>query len=683
MILKDGLVANRDAFSMIDGTIECFVDDNGNIENTESVFELTGNRVNGVLTLVLGGTVKNPNFAISAKLNYAPPITKKTIDNVIDLVSPVYLDDVIQGDTEFRGKIRISGDIVGIGDNTLVVEFLEGSVYYNGEIKLDDNGKPYDNIILEYDEMETEGQQNLLNIVVSEDGQIYQKIESYKIINDPNRNLYKENWKPASRSASVSVLPDSMMYGYRTALGEIRLVIEGEVQDIKVTATSSLFMKSPDFIVLPEGTKEAPSTITVYESKIDNFNLYSTYERRHNRKYKELASHITNMKLDLYSPRYDYNLGKCWMDGTCSFDIFFPQIKSKVDEKTHEDDFDYIWTQGYYPKSYYGSDSDVSANRYDNWTSSTHVEFTDTFEFDTVIGDMVEISKTFDLYLAEYTDNIVEGKITVTIDGCIDDKIGVRPTKPVRDIRITVDELGDVKLKGVYAALYDIDDTYTLDYKDKDKDCKSLESLGIKTVKVKNNGRYPMLNKIGSYDRKDTVTIDIDFDNKSSLHTSSTETFPLTIRLDKDANLTHGNMVFNVYKDIKTSQFNGDEYDVDEYMDGTITIGLVDSQYKIIDVSLVYHTGWEIICSSEDFNYVTTFSGVRGCAVLKSNKKAVSPDRKFNLIVDFMESEKSNNGLSFNSFNIGGTRWHHNWGCDSIVIENCSIDENGNVKFDG
>jgi hypothetical protein len=171
--LKDGIVANRDVFSMIDGTIECFVDENGNIENTESVFELTGNRVNGVLTLVLGGTVKNPNFVISAKLNYAPPVTKKTIDNVIDLVSPVYLDDVMQGDTEFRGKIRISGDIVGIGDNTLVVEFLEGSVYYDGKIKVDEYGKPYDNIILEYDEMGEDGQQNLLNIVVSEDGQIY------------------------------------------------------------------------------------------------------------------------------------------------------------------------------------------------------------------------------------------------------------------------------------------------------------------------------------------------------------------------------------------------------------------------------------------------------------------------------------------------------------------------------
>ena len=137
---------------MVNGVIECFVSDDGQIELSENTFNLIGNRVKGTLTVILGGSVQNPDVKVSAKLQYSPAITKKDIDEVIELVSPVYLDDVLQNNTDFVGKIRISGEIIGVGDNTLWVEFLNGTVLYNGEQKLDENGNPYDSIILEYDE---------------------------------------------------------------------------------------------------------------------------------------------------------------------------------------------------------------------------------------------------------------------------------------------------------------------------------------------------------------------------------------------------------------------------------------------------------------------------------------------------------------------------------------------------
>ena len=150
--LDKGTIANRDTFHMVKSTFECFVDDEGNIEETNEVFSLVGNRAHGKLNLKLGGTIKNPNFVLSAELEYTPAVTKRVVDEIITLKSHVYVDDVIQDNTDFIGKLRIFGEIVGIGDNTLIVEFLGGTVLYNGSPKLDSNGNPYDNIILEYDD---------------------------------------------------------------------------------------------------------------------------------------------------------------------------------------------------------------------------------------------------------------------------------------------------------------------------------------------------------------------------------------------------------------------------------------------------------------------------------------------------------------------------------------------------
>ena len=111
-----------------------------------------------------------------------------------------------------------------------------------------------------------------------------------------------------------------MMYKYRTALGEIRLVIEGSVTDVIGMASSSLFLKSPDFIELPNATKDNPLVVKAYTDHLGKFKLYSTYERRFTDvdktvKYKEVDIKIKDFSLNLYNPRYEYNTSKCWMDG--------------------------------------------------------------------------------------------------------------------------------------------------------------------------------------------------------------------------------------------------------------------------------------------------------------------------------------------------------------------------------
>ena len=170
-----------------------------------------------------------------------------------------------------------------------------------------------------------------------------------------------------------------MMYDYRTALGEIKLIIEGEVSDIQISTSSSLFIKSNDFIDLPQGTEEQPVFITAYHDGFKTFKLYSTYERRFDKRYCDLDVKIENVRLNLYNPRYDYNLGKCWMDGDCTFSIRIPYKKISQGE----------WEFSNYPRYYYNTDPDIS--NYGNWVDTTNnhydFHFTDTWEFDNTIGD--------------------------------------------------------------------------------------------------------------------------------------------------------------------------------------------------------------------------------------------------------------------------------------------------------
>ena len=91
-------------------------------------------------------------------------------------------------------------------------------------------------------------------------------------------------------------------------------------------------MKTPDFIELPEFSEENPMIITGYYDKFEGFRIYSTYERRFGKMYFNTDVKIDNVELQLYSPRYDYNLGKCWMDGKCHFEVIVPAHKKQQSE---------------------------------------------------------------------------------------------------------------------------------------------------------------------------------------------------------------------------------------------------------------------------------------------------------------------------------------------------------------
>ena len=294
--------------------------------------------------------------------------------------------------------------------------------------------------------------------------------------------MYKENWEKENIDKK-SKLPNGMMYDYRTALGEIRLVIEGEVSNISVKSSSTLFMKSPDFIELPDTTSINPSVITAYHDESNIFRLYSTYERREQRMFVDSNIKIENVKLKLYDPRYDYNLGKCYMTGDYHFEIIVPSNKVKQTDVQVT----------YYPKTYHPDDKDI--NLYESYNKTVEFDLTaETFTFDTVVGDMIPKTYTFDA--SEYSNGIIDGELTCKFEGCIDDRISEQKDGPVRDIRITIDDVAESPLRGVYAALYDIEDIY---YMTSDNDCKTLVDNGFSSFTVKNNNTYPMLDADGTY----------------------------------------------------------------------------------------------------------------------------------------------------------------------------------------
>jgi hypothetical protein len=238
--------------------------------------------------------------------------------------------------------------------------------------------------------------------------------------------------------------------------------------------------------------------------------------------------------------------------------------------------------------------------KYESWDDGNliyTIPIEEPFEFDTIVGDMTkQITQTHDLTKPDDKDSwniITNGSIKCTFDGCIDDRIGIAGSGDTRDIRIVIDEnevMGE--LRGVYAALFDIDDEYDLT---SDADCSLLtKDTQICKVHVKNNTFYPMHNKVGRYHREDTVSVDLDFilEDGSILHTSKSEgTFALTVDVDKDALMTHEDMVFNV----KTDKFKGVDGRV-FYIKGTITVGLDgNSCYIVKDADLVSRVIWTLI----------------------------------------------------------------------------------------
>lgn len=652
----NGIIATRDTFGMVESSIECFVNDDGSIDETEYEFALLGNRINGSLFLTLGGTVSRPDFRMRVEFDYKPSVTKRVVDQMIHLVSPVYLDDVIQNNVEFVGDIRIFGEIVGAGDNNLLVEFLGGTVLYDGVPQLDENGKPYDNIVLEYDDdLLIEGQQNELHIVVSEDGKIYQKIETYKIINDPNLNLYKSNWESQQRSASV--LPDGMMYKYRTCLGEIRLIVDGEVSDIKLKTTSALFVKSPDFIELPVYTN-----VVDYNTNADNFTMYSPYERRFdNRTYRLFNNRFSEVSLNLTNPIYDFNRGTCQMTGELSISFTNPSNNTNEVDENGNIIFEDVW----YPNGCYSYDDDIN-NYYAYSRSDCSINVSGLiFVFDTVRGDMTNPIE-MDVNVSDLSDKL-RGKLHITIDGCVDDRIGIHDN-PSRDIRIDIIEVEPIS--GVYAALYDIDDEGEFEIVGLD---------GRRKVKAKNNKMYPMLDRAGQYNRNDyveiVVSVDINGVGDAEEDAKTSDTFSLNISLDELGNLKHKNMVFAIDHETDSGT-----------LEGTVTIGLVDSVYKIVDVALEYIcSGWRLIGEEQYFEQNTPWSHISGILKLQFardggdkfvDELVVKSKQDFNAKVSFENVTIGVFDIA-NNDNPSGIVYFNDFGIEGHEFENCQILEDG------
>lgn len=623
--LDKGIINDRDVFSMVDGVIECFVDDQGNIlpVTQEGVFNLTGNRINGKLHVILSGNVKSPTCEMWAEINYNPAVTKSIVNKIIKISSPVYIDEIQQKTINFIGDVCLTGEILGVGDNTLTVEFNNGTITYDGVIETNEEGNRYDNIVLEYPE-------NDIRIVVASDGTIYQKIETFKVINDPDNNLYK--------NGDDSVLPDGMLYDYRTGWGEIRMVIGGSVDDISIKVDSELFIKSPDFIQLPD---EVIISDNKYNFELEPFRMYSNYERRNGTTYKEIGHRVSDVKLTLINPRYDYNKGCCYMDGTMSFGYSVPTE----------------YNNGYYTNKTYLIDyhtSDIDKSRYGKWQTETReFAFNEEFEFDTVVGDMVRpVIKTF-----EFDGEKITGGLKVKIDGCIDDKIGAGG-EPIRDIRITIDEVNDDPLKGVFVSLFDIDENYTLSVEEKSE---WKDNWNCYSISVKNKGNYPTYFKADTYNLKPNVSIDVVFYNEYNnkiCSTTATYAGALSgIEVGQDGSLTHGDMVF----DIKECQLTN------ATVSGTITIGVVDSQYIVKNVALKYTLkSWTLSVQSADVeSYQGNYCSASTSGIITPSKTQVLEDEYFDLAMS----------VTLKSYSWNGTAdWDYASKSNNNVIKNVYID---------
>lgn len=625
--LDKGIINDRDSFSMIDGIIECFVDDLGDISTTESVFDLTGNRINGKLYVKISGNVKSPVSEIRAEFNYNPAVTKSSIDKSITISSPVYLDDVPQSTMRFIGDVNLSGEILGVGDNILNIGFTNGTITYNNEIKTDEKGNRYDNIILEYPE-------NDIKIVVAEDGTIYQKIETFKVVNDPEINRYK--------SGSNSVLPDGMLYEYRTGSGEIRMIIGGTVDNISITVAAELFIKSPDFIKLP--TEDIIIDAHRYNFELEPFRMYSNYERRHNRDYREIGHRISDVILTLTNPRYDYNKGRCYMDGTLSFKYSVPVEYNNG-----------VYSNKTYLKDYYTNDSDKG--KYAYWSTEQYsYSFSDEFEFDNIVGDMVKpVEKIF-----TFDGNKITGGLKVTIDGCIDDKIGA-DGKSIRDIRITIDEVNNTPLRGVYVSLFDIDTVYSL----KTNESQTLQQWGCKSITVKNAANYPCYMKAGNYSRNNNVNITVTFNGKGKSTTAKYSGSLSNIKVGQDGSLVHGDMVFNI---------SGYSFGAGEEISGTITVGVENSQYVVKSVNLKYNQEvWILIGESASDEDNNTYDSAYVSGSISPSKTQVSTNEEFDLI------------LKVDMLKVGAwspSSWNYNNTSSSEVrIRGVYIDQNGVVNI--
>ena len=80
------------------------------------------------------------------------------------------------------------------------------------------------------------------------------------------------------------------------------------------------------------------------------------------------------------------------------------------------------------------------------------------------------------------------------------------------------------------------------------------------------------------------MTIKVSFPDRK-LNLITTEQFELNVNLSDYADLTHENMIFNVHYTFPSG----------EEIEGTITIGLIDSIYKVIDANLIFYSGWKLM----------------------------------------------------------------------------------------
>ena len=334
------------------------------------------------------------------------------------------------------------------------------------------------------------------------------------------------------------------------------------------------------------------------------------------------------------------------MDGTLSFKYSVPVEYNNG-----------VYSNKTYLKDYYTEDPDKE--KYAYWSTEQYdYGFDDVlFEFDNIVGDMVKpVEKIF-----TFDGDKITGGLKVTIDGCIDDKIGA-DGKSIRDIRITIDEVDNTPLRGVYVSLFDIHTEYSL----KTNESQTLQQWGCKSITVKNEGKYPCYTKAGTYSRNnDDVNITVTFNEKGK-STIATYLGSLSyIEVGQDGSLVHEDMVFNI---------SGYSFGAGEEISGTITVGVENSQYVVKSVDLKYNQEvWILIGESDSEEKGNAYDSAYVSGSISPSKTQVSTNEEFDLV------------LKVDMLKVGAwspLSWkYNNTSSNDVRIRGVYIDQSGAVNI--
>jgi hypothetical protein len=72
--------------------------------------------------VTIGGEVENPQVTVVANLEYNPIVLSGQILESVDFKGKVFNDSVEISDAEINGTATFSGDIKGVGNNTITIE---------------------------------------------------------------------------------------------------------------------------------------------------------------------------------------------------------------------------------------------------------------------------------------------------------------------------------------------------------------------------------------------------------------------------------------------------------------------------------------------------------------------------------------------------------------------------------